>query len=106
MQACPWDSFFPSARRIAVDTLPTSERVLTEACESGFLIEGHHTVRFLLARSGPHLVKRIAKRSISSLRQVPPEEFEAGLVELDAHFGKRAMEPIFEEMETFVLRPS
>jgi ubiquinone/menaquinone biosynthesis C-methylase UbiE len=105
MKSCPWDSFFPTARRIAAQILPTTERVLAETRDSGLVVDGYHTIRFLFARSGQQLIDRIARRAISSLRQVPADEFEAGFAALETHcLRKAAQEPIYEELQIFVLR--
>jgi SAM-dependent methyltransferase len=105
MHSSTWDCFFPSARRIAAETLPTTERVLAEAQRAGFLIAGHHTLRFLFARTGQQLLERLSRRAISSLRQISSKEFEAGLTALKARcLAGSDQKPIFDELGIFVLR--
>jgi len=105
MRSSPWDAFFPSARAISAATLPARAQVLSHASDSGVTLEAQRSVRFVLARTPQELVDKIARRAMSSLRQIPESEFGAGLSALQA--SCRALppsEPIFEELEVFVLR--
>lgn len=85
MRACSWAPFFPRARAIAAETLPTAERVRSEAQAAGLAPGSQGVVRSLFARSPDHLVEKIARRGISSLKQLDQQEFDAGLAALRAH---------------------
>ena len=100
-----WLPFFPSARQIDLDRLPSREGLAGLARRSGLPLSSHRTVINPVARDLRAYADRIASRTISTLQLVSDDEFARGIVEFRRYCEREDRgEPVEDEIDVFVLR--
>ncbi len=101
-----WQACFPGARRIAERVLPRRERVRSCAAAAGLRLREEASVCGVFARGVEEYLGKIGARAISSLRQIPDAEFEAGLRALTRRCRELPETHVFEErIDVFVFAP-
>ncbi len=90
-----WFRWFPSARAIDEQRMPTRD-VVCQAFESaGFSLTEHSVHHMLITENLTALAERLSHRSISTLRLISDAEFDDGLARLRQHAAEVPVAPVF-----------
>jgi ubiquinone/menaquinone biosynthesis C-methylase UbiE len=101
----PHSPFFPEARQLMKEALPSAEFVRRIFENAGFESVRHQVIRGEVARTWSHYAEKIAHRADSTLTRLSDEAFAAGLVALRNHARKRpTSERVIEPVDLFVFR--
>jgi len=97
--------FFPEARALDLERMPSREGLARTFLAHGFGSGGHAIVRHLFARSYEEYYRKISLRGLSSLQAIADEAFARGLAAFEAHCrAAGGAGPIYEPVELFVFR--
>lgn len=83
------ENYFPSAARVNLQRYPSIERLRDELAAAGFLVESVIPTLTVLSISTRELLVAVVERHNTTLRMIPPDEFDAGLLELRSDLAER-----------------
>lgn len=97
--------FFPEARQINLQTLP-SRRGLTDLLQNnGFVLKGHSIVHQGLGSNLHEYFEKINLRGLSDLASITDDAFRQGLMRLEKYCREREKEEtVFEDIDLFIFR--
>lgn len=97
--------FFPEARRLDRDRMPSRHELRAAFGAAGFAGRGHRTVRQKFAADYAEYYRKISLRGLSSLRIIPDEDFARGLQALQAHCRRaEGGTPVWEPVDLFAFQ--
>lgn len=99
-----WMRWFPTARTIDEQRMPTVERVAETWQSAGLQLQHRHGSRHLIANDLGELADRLEHRAISTLELLSDEEFSAGLKALRSDARRVPPEPVHSIVDTLVFR--
>ena len=101
----PSVAFFPTARKIAQQFLPSRSSIEAQFPSAGFAVAAYELVRSEAGENWSAYAEKVACRADSVLVQVPDHEFEEGLATLRAYALKQPeVNPVMEPVDFFVFR--
>jgi ubiquinone/menaquinone biosynthesis C-methylase UbiE len=77
-----WMRWFPSARTVDAQRVPTVDKIVTAFGRAGLELESRSTLYQPVARDLHELADRVGERAISTLEIIDDDEFEQGLSDL------------------------
>jgi ubiquinone/menaquinone biosynthesis C-methylase UbiE len=95
-----WMRFFPEAAAIEASRVPAAAAIAARL--PGFDLLRRRTIRQLFAADPRDYYRKLAERTLSSLRAIPDAAFAAGLAALDRHCAAALPGPVFEQVELLV----
>jgi ubiquinone/menaquinone biosynthesis C-methylase UbiE len=102
-----WLRFFPAAQPIEFGRTPSRQELIDTLRGNGFSPPAHSVVRHPFADNLTHYAEKIGMRGLSSLKQIPDDQFEAGIAQLRRYCREHDTgEPLFEDIDLFVSRPA
>jgi ubiquinone/menaquinone biosynthesis C-methylase UbiE len=105
MDSYDWLQFFPSAYEIEVGRAPSRDGLTSTVQANGFELVGHTIVHQSFAENHHEYLRKISLRGLSSLKAIPDDEFQRGLIGLSEHCHSRETgEVVFEDIDLFVFR--
>jgi len=100
-----WMRFFPSACEIDARRLPSRDALVTTFESNRFQLSEHTVIQQLFAKNFSEYVNKIKLRGISSLKEVPDDEYKEGLVNLEKYCSENETgRPVLEDIDLFVFR--
>lgn len=100
-----WLRFFPAARVIEFDRVPSCDGLIASPSGNGFALQAHAVVRHPFADNLRHYAEKIGLRGLSSLKAIADDEFEQGMADLREYCRRHDTgEPVFEDIDLFVFR--
>ena len=99
-----WMRWFPEARPIDEERMPSLERVHAAWAPSGLELVERRRTEQVVANSLGELADRLAQRAISTLELISDEAFERGMRELRQAADTARPAPIVEPADVAVLR--
>ena len=101
----PYVPFFPTARKIVQQFLPSKSSIEVQFTSAGFAVAAHEAVSSEAAENWSAYTDKLAYRADSILVQVPDHEFEEGLTTLRTHaLNATGVDPVMEPVDFFVFR--
>lgn len=98
-----WMPFFPAAREIERERLPSAAALIATLEGQGFRLAAQEVVQQRFAQNLHEYVEKIALRGISSLQAIPDDAFAQSLAHLRAYCAaQRQDQPIDEAIGLFV----
>ncbi len=99
--------FFPGALRFCRRLLPSRARVSRAMRKAGFDLAFRRAVQQVFAENHAEYARKIGLRTLSDLTAMPDRQFHAGLNRLETYCREHDTdEPIREDIDLFVFRPS
>ncbi len=100
-----WMKFFPGARDIDRERLPSKDSLVATLESAGFRLQEHSVIRQLFALNLSEYMDKIRLRGISSLKQIPDIEFQEGLIRLEEYcLENETGKPVLEDISLFLFR--
>jgi len=97
--------FFPEARALDLERMPSRDGLARTFLAHGFGSGGHRIVRHLFALSHADYYRKISLRGLSSLQAISDEAFARGLAAFETHCRTAGgAGPVYEPVELFVFR--
>ena len=101
----PHVSFFPTARKIAQQVLPSKSSIEAQFMSAGFAVAAYELVSSEAGENCSVYADKVAYRADSILIQVPDHEFEQGLAALRMQaLSTTGSDPVMEPVDFFVFR--
>jgi SAM-dependent methyltransferase len=94
-----WIGWFPTARAIDEQRMPTVEQIERAWAPHGLRLEARLPSSHMVARDLHELVDRLGQRAISTLELISDAEFAAGLAALRAHADEVPPRPAYSAMD-------
>jgi len=103
MDSYLWLKFFPAAHGIELHRAPTRPGLDEFMRSAGFTLSHHTIVHQRFADNHADYAQKIGQRGLSSLQQIPDNEFRQGLAQLEAHcHATDPAQPVYEDIDLFV----
>jgi ubiquinone/menaquinone biosynthesis C-methylase UbiE len=101
----PYVPFFPSARKILHQFLPSKSSIEVQFTSAGFAVAAHELVSSEAGENWSAYGDKLAHKADSILVQLPDHEFEEGLTALRKHaLDAKSVDPVVEPVDFFVFR--
>jgi ubiquinone/menaquinone biosynthesis C-methylase UbiE len=97
----PYLRYFPSARKMNDQRLPSISSISRTVENTGFELRKHLVVPHQYAKTSQEYQEKLATRSLSDLAAIEDDDFEAGMVRLTADADNHP-EPVFVLIDLFV----
>jgi len=98
-----WMRFFPTARRIDTERMPSRTELVETVCRAPFTLGRHTVIHRPLTDDLQQYAERVGMRVFSTLQLVPDDEFERGMAELRRHCAAHDRgETVYEDFEVFL----
>jgi ubiquinone/menaquinone biosynthesis C-methylase UbiE len=103
LDSCLYQRFFPEARAVDEQRLPSRARIIAAAQVAGLLIAPTlQTIRVEVGRSVREYVKKIATRALSDLAMIPDDAFARGMEEFSRYADAHPDQVWFEEIDHLI----
>jgi ubiquinone/menaquinone biosynthesis C-methylase UbiE len=100
-----WLRFFPRARQIELERIPSRDSILEILQIHEFKLCAHDILQQYYAKDLKEYFDKLSLRGISSLQMIPDDEFKQGLRNFEQYCLENDKgEPIFEEIDLFLFR--
>jgi hypothetical protein len=99
-----WIQWFPTARAIDEQRMPTVEALETTWAECGLHLAERRVSNHLAARDLKDLAERLEHRAISTLELISDEEFEAGITALCGAAQSTPRRPVYSPVDVLSFR--
>jgi ubiquinone/menaquinone biosynthesis C-methylase UbiE len=101
-----WIKWFPTARAIDEERMPTVDQLAAAWSPHGLQLEARIPSSQIVARDLHDLIARLEHRAISTLTLMTDEEFAAGLTALRAHAKSAPPHPTHSAMDILTFTPT
>jgi len=97
--------YFPPARTLAAEMLPSSSDLIETMRAQGFEFISHDVLRQRFADTPREYYEKVRLRALSDLARIPDAEFDAGVREMAGALARDDAEgPVHEPVDLFVFR--
>jgi len=100
-----WLQFFPGAHEIEARRTPSRDALITTFKSRRFQLAEHVVIQQLFAETLDEYLEKIKLRGLSTLKAIPDDEFQEGLVHFEKYCReKEDGEVVLEDIDLFVFR--
>jgi len=97
--------YFPSARALDAEMLPSSSGLIEAMRDHGFEFISHDLIRQRFADTRREYYEKVRHRALSDLARIPDAEFDAGVKDMAEALERDDVEgPVHEPVDLFVFR--
>jgi ubiquinone/menaquinone biosynthesis C-methylase UbiE/catechol 2,3-dioxygenase-like lactoylglutathione lyase family enzyme len=100
-----WTRWFPAARAVDAQRMPSVEAIAAAWAPSGLRLEARVPFRHPVARDLTDLAERFARRAISTLTLISDDDYARGMAALWADARREPAEPVYAAMDLLVFVP-
>lgn len=97
--------FFPDARQINMEKIPSRKNIIEFLQSNRFVLRGHSIIHQITADNLQKYFEKISLRGLSDLSAIPDDKFQDGLTSFKKYCDKhKTGEPVYEDIDLFVFR--
>ena len=97
--------FFPDARQINMEKLPSRKNIIEFLQSNRFVLKGHFIIHQITADNLQKYFEKISLRGLSDLSAISDDKFQDGLTSFMKYCDEHETgEPVYEDIDLFVFR--
>jgi ubiquinone/menaquinone biosynthesis C-methylase UbiE len=105
LDSYPYLDFFPDARQINMEKIPSRKNITEFLQSNGFALNGHSIIHQITADSLQKYFEKISLRGLSDLSAISDDKFQDGLTRFKKYcYEHETGEPVYEDIDLFVFR--
>ena len=96
--------FFPDARQINMEKIPSRKNIIEFLQSNKFVLKGHSIIHQITADNLQKYFEKISLRGLSDLSAISDDKFQDGLTSFKKYCYKHeTVEPVYEDIDLLVM---